>query len=97
MQSFHAMGVVVKPASAETYTLFFQSTNVALAGGPAGAVLAVDRKNRWVVLDEIGAVSTAHPHVALPAILHEGDKIRVAFARGRASRHGRILEVGLLA
>ena len=87
----------MKPALAETFTLFYQSANVALAGGPAGEVLAVGRLNQTVVLDENGATITAHPRIDLPKTLHEGDQFLVEFGKGRAKHHGPILGIGLLA
>lgn len=87
----------MKPAVAETFTLFYQSANVALADGPAGEVLALGRHSQTVVLDEKGAMTTAHPHIDLPKTLHEGDQFLVRFGRGRANRHGQVLGVGLLA
>ena len=86
---------LLKPASAETFTLFYQSASVALAGGPAGEVLAVGRHNRTVVLDEKGAMTTAHPRIELPKTLHEGDQLVVEFGRGRAKHHGPVLGIGL--
>ncbi len=87
----------MKPALAETFTLFYQSASVALADGPAGEVLAVGRHSRTVVLDEVGATTTAHPRIELPKTLHEGDQLVVEFGRGRANRHGPILGVAVLA
>ncbi len=86
----------MKSASAVTFTLFYQSANVALAGGPAGAVLAVGRVSHTVVLDEVGSVLTAHPRIDLPETLHEGDQLIVEFGRSRTNSHRRILGVGLL-
>lgn len=87
----------MKPFLAQTYTLFYQSPTVALAGGPAGSVLAVSRETSAVVLDEDGQSVALAARVHLPKTLHEGDQIVVGFARSRDKRHGRILEVGLLA